>query len=523
MAQYTLAQLMDARNAVSCCPDTELKEIVLEVFRLLDYRPGLRQLVRRDLDLAATAEKKLRLIASAEQSAATPALEGLFSPGVEEIEASAVESLRLKEGRPRTLDGEAILLLAMTRAHLDSVSSRQALDRIRDSLVMNAYFEARSLSMPSRSVMHRWVNCISEQTYEHILETHLRMVMDEELDDMERVTADSFSVWADTKWPTDSSMILGLLCRAWHCADRLSDLGLQSFCQGYITVWLDRIRQFDRDISFACGKPGSKRKIRRLYIKLCNRADLLLQRLNRQLPELLPAWAEGIAALPFFDRRTAEALFDRLTSDLDDAAKVVAYARERILEGRSVPSSEKILSLSDRSAAYIKKGGREVVIGYKPQLMRSCNGFVTAFELQTGNPADAVRLLPLTFQHMLHTEVTPGEVSVDDGYSSRLNRLALEALGVRTISMNGAKGKRITPEDQWSSPAYEEARDKRSAVESLVFTMRFKFHLHRFSRRGIDAVTSEMYEKVIAHNLWRAALLRKRAAAAAPVSRPEAA
>lgn len=523
MTQFTLTQLMGARNAVLCCPDTELKEVVLEVFRLLDYRPGLRQLAQRDLDLAAAADKKLRLIASAEQLAATPSLAGLPSPGVAEIEASAMESLRLKEGRPRTLDGEAVLLLAMTRAHLDSVSSRQALDRIRDSLVMNAYFEARGLSIPSRSVMHRWVNCISEETYEHILEAHLRMVMDEGLDDMERVTADSFSVWADTRWPTDSSMILGLLSRAWHCAGKLSDMGLQSFCEGYIPTWLDRIRRFDRELSFACGKPGSRRKIRRLYSKLCGRADLLLQRLDRQLPELLPAWTEEIATLPFFARRTAETLLDRITSDLDDAAKVVAYARERVLEGRSVPSSEKILSLSDRSAAYIKKGGREVVIGYKPQLMRSCNGFVTAFELQTGNPADAARLLPLTFQHIVHTGVTPGEVSVDDGYSSRLNRLALEAIGVQTISMNGAKGKHITPEDQWSSPAYEEARDKRSAVESLVYTMRFKFHLHRFSRRGIDAARSEMYEKVIAHNLWRASLLRKRAAAADPATPAKAA
>jgi len=144
---------------------------------------------------------------------------------------------------------------------------------------------------------------------------------------------------------------------------------------------------------------------------------LLLERLHRQLESLLPAWKEGIASFPFFVRKRAEGLLDRTTSDLDDAARVVAYARERVLEGTTVPSSEKVLSLSDGSAAYIKKGGREPVIGYKPQVMRSADGFVTAFELQTGNPNDAARLLPLTLQHMIHTDLVPVEVSVDDGYS----------------------------------------------------------------------------------------------------------
>ncbi len=38
-------------------------------------------------------------------------------------------------------------------------------------------------------------------------------------------------------------------------------------------------------------------------------------------------------------------------------------------------------------------------------------------------------------------------------------------------------------------------------------------HVHRFSRRGLNDVRAEMYEKVVAHNVWRAATLRKRAAA----------
>jgi IS5 family transposase len=209
-----------------------------------------------------------------------------------------------------------------------------------------------------------------------------------------------------------------------------------------------------------------------------------------------------------------EEMLDRMMCDLSQAARVVAYSRVRNCEGRNVAMCEKVLSLSDPSASYIKKGAREPVIGYKPQLMRSRQGFITAFELQHGNPNDAARLLPLTRQHIERTGVVPTDyVSVDDGYSSAVNRRELLKLGIATVSMNGATGRKVTPDEEWASIEYEAARNARSAVESLVFTLRYNFHLYRFSRRGLEDVQTEMYEKVIAHNLWRAALLRERAAA----------
>lgn len=522
MTQFTLTVHMDARNRVLCAPDTELKTIILEVFGLVDYDPSICKHIEEDMERAALAAKRKRLIAAAERAAATPALAGMLVFSAEDAAAIDLRELELEVGRERLLDSKAVLVLAMCRAHLDSLSSKKAIDRIHDSRALQAYFEGRGLPLPSRSVMHEWVNCISEASYEHIFAAHLLMVRREGLDDFAAVTADSFSVWANTSWPTDSGTILGLLSRAWHYASKLNGFGLPGFSEAYIPTWLERIRTFDRQISFACGKPHSKRRIRRFYHRLCNRAVLVLQRLDGQMPALLPVWQAVSANLPVFARERAQAIIDRILCDLSDAARVVDYARDRVFDDKSVPCSEKVLSLSDRSAAYIKKGGREAVVGYKPQLMRSCNGFITAFELESGNPNDAARLVPLTEQHVVRTGVVPWVVSVDDGYSSTGNRQALQLLGVQTISMNGAKGKKITPEEQWDSPTYEQARKKRSAVESLVFTVRFKFHLYRFSRRGLAATRAEMYEKVIAHNLWRAAMLRERSAAKPLVELPKA-
>lgn len=52
------------------------------------------------------------------------------------------------------------------------------------------------------------------------------------------------------------------------------------------------------------------------------------------------------------------------------------YAAERISQEQQRPSTDKILSLADTSAAFIAKGGREAVIGYRPQVARSGQGIV---------------------------------------------------------------------------------------------------------------------------------------------------
>ncbi|NOY75353.1 MAG: hypothetical protein GXP32_06135 [Kiritimatiellaeota bacterium] len=80
-------------------------------------------------------------------------------------------------------------------------------------------------------------------------------------------------------------------------------------------------------------------------------------------------------------------LAERIEDDLLAAAGVIYYAEDRIFNDASLPASEKILSLSDETAAFIKKGGRDAVAGYKPQLVRSSNGFVTAIIVEKGNPA----------------------------------------------------------------------------------------------------------------------------------------
>ena len=82
-------------------------------------------------------------------------------------------------------------------------------------------------------------------------------------------------------------------------------------------------------------------------------------------------------------------------------------------------SVDKVLSISDPDVAYIQKGGRIPVIGYKPQIARSGNGFICGHITPRGNASDSSMFMP-TLNHVIaNTLVIPSIVSVDDGYTSQ--------------------------------------------------------------------------------------------------------
>ncbi len=80
-------------------------------------------------------------------------------------------------------------------------------------------------------------------------------------------------------------------------------------------------------------------------------------------------------------------------------------------------------------------------------------------------------------------------------------------MGIKIVSISGAKGKKITPENDWNSDDYKYARADRSAVESTIFTLKYMFEFGKLRRREIDNVREELLEKVIVFNFYKMIVL----------------
>ena len=193
-------------------------------------------------------------------------------------------------------------------------------------------------------------------------------------------------------------------------------------------------------------------------------------------------------------------LWFKIDDDIHDAQYVLYYAELLVHKNIKLPSRDKILSISDSDAAYIAKGQRNPVIGYKPQIARSGNGFICGYLTPSGNVADSEMLIPTVNNVISITGIIPHTVSTDDCYGSEDNVNTLKnEYNIFTVSINGAKGKKLTIEE-WDTTNYRNARNDSSAVESSMFTLKFRHSFGKLRRRCLEAVHAEQIEKVIAYN-----------------------
>ena len=79
---------------------------------------------------------------------------------------------------------------------------------------------------------------------------------------------------------------------------------------------------------------------------------------------------------------------------------------------------------------------------------------------------------------------------------------------LKLLASTEPKGRALTDRADWESEPFVEARSKRSAVESLMFTLKHGFHFGEVARRGLSAVYAELLEKALAYNLCVTTRLR---------------
>ena len=487
-------------------PDTDFRDYLDELDEVLRFAPEIVAAIEQDLDTHARKKKHLRMEDRRFFESRTGDLPDL-TIRQRTKRTIVADELTLAVWRPR-MPGDAVYLFLMLCGFLGSLSSKSAQRFLRESMSLHALLQDRELNMPGWTTILENVNLVSLATRELILDKQIEFVLKESLDEFKESTIDSTAVKANSSWPTDGKILTGILGRAHRLGQKLHAFGLEDFRKGWVPRWLNEMDKLEFQICLNAGKPHSRGKLKKHYRKLLRKGGQAADSLRGELARL----EEGLEmnSLPPSSREFLKQLLERIGNDIADAKRVVEYAADRVFHGKQLPSTEKVLSLSDGSAGYIKKGGRDPVIGYKPQLVRSKNGFVTSLMVPQGNAADSIKLVPAIRESIERTGVVAELVSTDDGYASAKGRDQLLKMGVKILSISGAKGNKLTDPEDWDSDAYRDARRNRSAVESLMFTIKDGFEFGELGRRGIDAVRDELLEKVLAYNCYRITLMKKR-------------
>jgi IS5 family transposase len=502
MAQPTETQEWIWEPLFWVAPDTDMKQVLDQALDLAARKPEILTRIAADQDALGLAKKQLRLADQRWERAQMLPLPGL----PEEDPLRCLAGVALLEGRPR-MPAEVVYVFSVLRGYLGSISDQEARDRLLDSVTIQWYLVSRNLLFPGWTTILENLNAISHETRHFILEVQLEQILAEALDDFSMAILDSTAVAANSTWPTDAGMLLALLDRAFRRSQQLEAFGLANVPKWWMPQWLKKLHQLHFRINNIAGKAQSKGKLKKYYRQFLRTVHKMVDYLISECIGRDPL--QEAPPLPPSQCLLLERMWDRLVQDISEVGAISLYTEERVFEGKQRESEAKKLSVSDESAAFIKKGQRNSVIGYKPQLARSGNGFVTTLSVPQGNAADSPQLVSLVEEVHQHTGILPQQVSVDDGYASEEGRNKLLEAGVKEVSISGAKGKQLTPEEDWDSTVYQLLRKGRSAVESLIFVLKYRFAFGRVRRRGLEEVRAELWEKIIAYNFARMVFVRK--------------
>jgi IS5 family transposase len=405
-------------------------------------------------------------------------------------------------GGPSVLDPEVVLYFAVARAFNSDCFGERGYCRLLENSSLQYCLGCFEMSrFPGRSTIHEHLGFLSVETLEELNKLILSAVASEGLDDFFELTIDSTSIRSLSTWPLDSELLFRLFTKAWEAVikpiERFKVKGQKSVIDRLPLKsagnLLKGMRQVCLEISFSKGKKGAKKARFRGYRKLLSKAEKLWVNLGRLYDRLcaLQAYAEE------------EILEVEKVMQLCDEKLFFVQKRFKMAEDADMGymDPELLLSLSDEDAAFINKGGRETVFGYRPGIGRSAAGFITALFVEPGNVADSKAFVPTLAAHIRMTGQVPMAVSTDDGYASSKNERTAQDLGVDLVSFSGAKGRTILGEDLWEEEPFRQLRVSRAAAEAAISHLKWDYNMHRMTVGGINAVRKEILMRIIAFNL----------------------
>jgi transposase, IS5 family len=407
-----------------------------------------------------------------------------------ELAALVVKDLR-RRGVSQTgrlgLAAESVLRCAVLKQYRQ-LSYEELAFHLEDSASFRAFARLPLSWTPKKSVLHKTISAIQAQTWETINRTVLSSARQEKVEVGEVIRLDSTVTAALMHEPSDSSLL-------WDAVRVMARMLKTAGPFGVKVAWRDHRRAAKRRahaIQYSRGRPRRVQQYREL-IKITR---AMLTDLDETAARLGPA-AGPMAMLWLAALAHYRPLIER----------IITQTERRVLSGEVVPAREKIVSLFEPHADIIVKGGRDTQYGHKLNLVAGNSGLILDLVIETGNPADSERFLPMLERHAAFWGRPPRQAAADGGYASGHNLQQAKARGIRDMAFHKKAGLRI--EDMVKSRwVYRKLRNFRAGIEAGISCLKRAYRLGRCTWRGFDHFRAYVWSSVVAYNLALVTRLR---------------
>lgn len=277
------------------------------------------------------------------------------------------------------------------------------------------------------------------------------------------VRADSFVCETNIHYPTESGLIWdGVRKFVPLCQELSSMLGINGWRQAnHLSKKIKQLAQNIGRVS-ASKETGKKEVVHALYADLLQRTKQLIER-----AKILAETAEVKGTTP-----ASLSLSLTLQDWLSLTEQVCDTATRRVLEGESVPNSDKLFSLFETHTQLYRRGKAAMPnqFGRMVLLFEDGAGFISHYELmdRTDQDADVIVEQTRKAQQKHHGQIE--NASFDRGFYSPENEVGLSDV-VRIACLPPRHPKQYAQRMEEACIEFREARKRHSGVEAAIGAM----------------------------------------------------
>ena len=395
------------------------------------------------------------------------------------VHGDLVEGRRSDTGR-QGLSGEQVLRIALLK-QIHGLSYRELEFHLQDSDTFRAFVGLGVHERPSFQTLQANVKRIQSATWEAIHRALMAFASAERIECGETIRADTTVVDANIHEPSDSSLL-------WDCVRGMTRL-LRRMAKrrpGLRHAFPDRTRRVKKR-AYAI-----KFNLRSIDLKATYRDLIRSTEEVRDAAQALATRMAGVAEM--------KAEVDALHELLPLVEKVLDQSRRRVLQGESVPSEQKVVSIFEPHTDIVVKDRRAVRSGHKVCLTGGKSSLVLDCVIEEGNRADATMVDRTLARHVALFGNAPRQVAMDGGFASKENLALAKAYGVEDMAFNKKRGITI-PEMVRSAWVFRRLRDFRSGIEGVISTLKRAFQMGRCNWRGLESFKAYVWASVTSFNL----------------------
>jgi len=334
-----------------------------------------------------------------------------------------------------------------------------------------------------KSVLGKNIKAISPRTWEAINRCLIHFAKDEGIEKGREVRIDCTVVESNIHTPSDSTLLwdsVRVLARILKKANEL-------FPRSGIRFQNHTRRAKRRMLNIQYAKTKKQRKT--------HYQDLL------KVTHSTVAYAHNaIDILQYSPDLTAMAICNDLTQTVNLALRVIEQTEKRVLQGVSVPSSDKIVSIFEPHTDIIVKDRRDTFFGHKVSLTGGRSNLITDCTIEDGNPADTdlVKKI-LDRQNEIYSRY-PLKVAFDGGFASKENLDIAKGMKIKDVCFAKKRGLHVEDmcRSQW---VYKRLRRFRAGIEAGISWIKRCFGFARCTWKGLRSFKSYVWSSIVSANL----------------------